>query len=214
MLDGAKSQVACFIFAVCILAVVGGCQYWPGKRSSINAPAPASRTLRPDEDLQDLTRFAQAAMARGDDVAAEQAFQRAVRAYEKEEGEDEPSVAAALNDLAGFYYARELYAKAEPLVQRALGIYEKKFGEFDPNVAASLNNLANIYRNQGDFERAEPLYRRALAIQERTLSPQHPDVRRAKRNFAAMLRAAGKSDEARRLIPDSTSVDGDSVDQD
>ncbi|TVQ18806.1 MAG: tetratricopeptide repeat protein [Leptolyngbya sp. DLM2.Bin15] len=89
-------------------------------------------------------------------------------------GEQHPSVATSLNNLAGLYDSQGRYELAEPLLQQALDLRRSLLGEQHPDVAASLNNLAVLYYHQGRLTEAEPLLVQALAMYQQRLGNQHP----------------------------------------
>ncbi|MEM6254671.1 MAG: tetratricopeptide repeat protein, partial [Cyanobacteria bacterium P01_D01_bin.156] len=91
-------------------------------------------------------------------------------------GEEHPSVATSVNNLAGLYESQGRYEQAEPLYQQALAMRKKLLGEEHPSVATSVNNLAGLYESQGRYEQAEPLYQQALAMLKKLLGEEHPDV--------------------------------------
>ena len=123
-------------------------------------------------------------------------YKRALAIKEKALGQDHPSVAATLGNLANVYRAQGKYDDAESLSKRALAIYEKTFGADHPDVASTLNNLAVGYRDQGKYADAEELYKRALAIKEKALGPNHPDVAMALNNLAILFAGSGNSEDA------------------
>ncbi len=79
-------------------------------------------------------------------------------------GQQDPRLAASLNNLAGLYRAQRKYAAAEPLYKRSLAIREKALGPDHPNVATSLEYIAVLYQKTGREKAAEKLEKRAAAI--------------------------------------------------
>ena len=79
-------------------------------------------------------------------------------------GPDHPSVATALNNLAGLYQVQSRYGDAEPLFKRTLNIREKALGPDHPDVGTSLNNLAVLYVIQSDWARAANYWRRSTDL--------------------------------------------------
>lgn len=102
-------------------------------------------------------------------------------------GEDDPGVAATLNNLAVLHGKRGLYQEAEPLCKRALAIREKKYGPNHPDVAKQLNNLALLCVNLGKFDEVNQYYSRAIDIYEKALGPNDPMVYKTKNNLASAL---------------------------
>jgi tetratricopeptide (TPR) repeat protein len=78
--------------------------------------------------------------------ACEQAlpwYEQCVSATRERLGEEHPSVASSLNNLAGLYDSQGRYAKAEPLYLQALELRKRLLGTEHPNVASSLSD-ANL----------------------------------------------------------------------
>jgi len=103
-------------------------------------------------------------------------YRKCVSAIGERLGQEHPSVASSLNNLAGLYSSQGRYAEAQPLYQEALEMSKRLLGEEHPSVALSLNNLAGLYSSQGRYAEAEPLYVQALEIAERQLGANHPNT--------------------------------------
>ncbi|MFM6217410.1 MAG: tetratricopeptide repeat protein [Dolichospermum sp.] len=88
---------------------------------------------------------------------------------QKRLGENHPSVASSLNNLAALYENQGRYTEAEPLYIRALSIYQQQLGENHPLVVTILKNLAGLYQAQGRDGDAASILQRAQSIQERLL---------------------------------------------
>jgi tetratricopeptide (TPR) repeat protein len=98
-------------------------------------------------------------------------------------GEEHPSVAASLNNLAGLLESQGKYDEAEPLYRQSLAIHRKVsgliyaclfhrtscqfYGDEHLAVATDLNNLAGLLKAQGKCDKAEPLYQQSLAIKRK-----------------------------------------------
>ncbi|OUL28469.1 tetratricopeptide repeat protein, partial [Nostoc sp. 106C] len=59
-------------------------------------------------------------------------------------GEEHPSVATSLNNLAGLYDSQGRYSEAEPLYLQALGIRERQLGVNHPKTVNVRENLAYL----------------------------------------------------------------------
>ncbi|MEH2160842.1 MAG: tetratricopeptide repeat protein, partial [Nostoc sp.] len=114
-------------------------------------------------------------------------------------GDEHPSVAASLNNLAGLYYSQGRYSDAEPKYIEALSMRKRLLGDEHPDVATSLNNLAALYYSQGRYSDAEPLYIEALAMRKRLLGDEHPDVATSLNNLAALYYSQGRYSDAEPL---------------
>ncbi|MDB9314662.1 tetratricopeptide repeat protein, partial [Spirulina sp. CS-785/01] len=125
--------------------------------------------------------------------------ERALEIRQQVLGEEHPSVATSLNNLAGLYSSQGRYTEAEPLYQQALEMRKRLLGEEHPHVASSLNNLAFLYRSQGRYTEAEPLYQQALEMRQRLLGEEHPDVATSLNNLAELYSFQGRYTEAELL---------------
>ena len=114
-------------------------------------------------------------------------------------GDNHPSVATSLNNLAKLYDSQGKYEQAEPLLLQALELYKRLLGDNHPDVATSLNNLAGLYQSQGKYEQAEPLYLQALELRQRLLGDNHPSVATSLNNLANLYESQGKYDQAAPL---------------
>ncbi|WP_372726704.1 tetratricopeptide repeat protein [Nostoc sp. TCL26-01] len=130
---------------------------------------------------------------------AEPWYEQCLEITKKRLGEEHPSVATSLNNLAGLYDSQGRYSKAEPLYIQALALWRKLLGEEHPSVATSLNNLALLYNSQGRYSEAEALYIQALALCRKLLGEEHPHVATSLNNLAALYNSQGKDSEAEPL---------------
>ncbi|MEH1809595.1 tetratricopeptide repeat protein [Nostoc sp.] len=123
-------------------------------------------------------------------------FEQCLEVTKKRLGEEHPSVASSLNNLALLYDSQGRYSEAEPLYIQALALCRKLLGEEHPDVATSLNNLAELYRSQGRYSKAEPLYIQALVLRRQLLGEEHPFVATSLNNLASLYGSQGKYSEA------------------
>jgi tetratricopeptide (TPR) repeat protein len=77
-------------------------------------------------------------------------FERVIETRKRILGPDAPDLAAAIHDLAVFYYYKGDYPRVEPLSNRALAIQEKALGRNHPQVATTLNLLTVLYLLKSD----------------------------------------------------------------
>lgn len=122
-------------------------------------------------------------------------------------GDDEETLASALNSQAIYLYQAGRYGEAEPLFRQALEIGEKTLGVDHPDYGARLNNFAGLLLDTGRFDEAEPLFRQALGIREKRLGVDHPDYAQSLNNLAALLRATGRYGEAEPLYRQALEID-------
>ncbi|WP_293063406.1 MULTISPECIES: tetratricopeptide repeat protein [unclassified Moorena] len=130
---------------------------------------------------------------------AEPWLKQCLEASQNRLGENHPSVATSLNNLAGLYKDQGRYSEAEPLYQQALDLWKQLLGENHPSVATSLNNLAGLYKDQGRYSEAEPLYQQALDLWKQLLGENHPSVATSLNNLAGLYKDQGRYSEAEPL---------------
>ncbi|MEH2284652.1 MAG: tetratricopeptide repeat protein [Nostoc sp.] len=127
-------------------------------------------------------------------------FEQCLEVTKKRLGEEHPSVATSLNNLALLYGSQGRYSDAEPLHIQALALRRKLLGEEHRDVAQSLNNLAGLYDSQGRYSEAEPLYIQALALRRKLLGEEHSDVAQSLNNLALFYYSQGRYSDAEPLL--------------
>ncbi|MEH2460465.1 tetratricopeptide repeat protein [Nostoc sp.] len=132
--------------------------------------------------------------------------EQCLSAARKRFGDEHPSVATSLNDLAGLYDSQGRYSEAEPLCIQALSMRKRLLGDEHPDVAISLNNLAELYRLQGRYNDAEPFYIQALSMKKRLLGDEHPDVAQSLNNLALLYYSHGSYSDAEPLFIQALSM--------
>ncbi|UKO97304.1 tetratricopeptide repeat protein [Nostoc sp. UHCC 0870] len=125
--------------------------------------------------------------------------EQCLKITKKRLGEEHPSVATSLNNLAGLYESQGRYSKAEPLYKQSLTLTQHLLGDENPSVATSLNNLALLYKSQGKYSQAEPLYIQALALRRKLLGEEHPSVATSLNNLALLYKSQGRYNEAEHM---------------
>ena len=158
------------------------------------APEPAKPALKTIDDSRSrqLLNEAQAAFARGDYPAAEDASLRLLQENIRTFGPDHPNVGTALGLLGGTHLKQGRFNEAEGEFRRMLTIYEKRLGPDHEYTAAALNSLGLTLEQLGDYPGAESVLRRAVAILEKRLGPNHPDTATALSNLSRVLDSQGK----------------------
>jgi len=121
-------------------------------------------------------------------------------------GEQHPSYARSLTNLAGCYLEIGDYAKAEPLFQKSLALCKQVLGEKHADYAQSLNNLAMLYQRMGAYAKAEPLFQRALALRKELLGEKHPAYARSLNNLAVLYAKMGDYAKAEPLYQQALTV--------
>ena len=131
---------------------------------------------------------------------AEPLYEQALAIAKGSLGDDHPSYATSLNNLAGLYQTLGRYEEAEPLLRQALEIRRRVLGEDHPDYALSLNNLAFLYQTQTRYEEAESLFRQALGIFRRVLGEDHPGYAIGLNNLTGLYQDSGRYEEAEPLF--------------
>ncbi|UJB73034.1 tetratricopeptide repeat protein (plasmid) [Acaryochloris sp. 'Moss Beach'] len=126
-------------------------------------------------------------------------YQKCLEQTQQRFGNEHPSVATSLNNLAGLYENQGRYTEAEPLYVQTLEMTQKLLGNEHPDVASSLNNLAGLYKNQGRYTEAEPLYVQALEMKKKLLGNEHPDVANSMWCLGALYQKQGRNEDAEGL---------------
>jgi hypothetical protein len=67
-------------------------------------------------------------------------------------GEEHPTVAGDLNNLAQLLKATNRLSEAIPLMERAVAIFEVSLVEGHPNIAIAPTNLATMLATRGEAE--------------------------------------------------------------
>ncbi len=137
---------------------------------------------------------------------AEPLYLDALNIYRSQLGNEHPSTATSLNNLALLYSAQGRYREAEPLYLDALNIRRNQLGTEHLDTANSLNNLAALYYSQGRDREAEPLLLNALNIRRSQLGDEHPDTATSLNNLAELYRAQGRDREAEPLYLDALNI--------
>jgi serine/threonine protein kinase len=127
---------------------------------------------------------ADAALAVGDRVAAEAAWQAASQMYaealalrERWLAANHPEIAKMCNNLSLVLARQGAIGEAERYLRRALEILQASVGSEHLFAARAHYNLARLLRDMGRVDEARAQARRAFAIQEQKLSAEHPQRR-------------------------------------
>src|SRR4029077_8873096 len=92
-------------------------------------------------------------------------FKKAIAIDEKALPANDPTLAAAYNNLAFVYRQQGRLNEAEPLVKKAVAIGEKVLPADNPKLASYYINLALLYGAQGRLDEAVPIYKKATVIE-------------------------------------------------
>ncbi len=130
--------------------------------------------------------------------AAEAHCRKALEIEERNNGTEDPALAASFSNLALVLKARGQLAEALEVSQRALRLWQR--ASKDLPAATALNNMGVICCAQGKMAEAESLLKKALEMKEKVLGPAHPEVAAILSNLAGVYEARERFVEARPLI--------------
>ncbi|MFE4061258.1 tetratricopeptide repeat protein [Streptomyces sp. NPDC059096] len=116
---------------------------------------------------------------------------RAVDAFVRVSGPDDPTTMAARSFLASALRAAGDLESALPLHLSNVEHSVRVLGPDHPDTLVARGNLAYLYDLTGETARALELNRHNLGDYERTLGPDHPHTLNARANLASSYRAAG-----------------------
>ena len=130
---------------------------------------------------------------------AEEAARLALQ-IRKAAGQEDASVASAMNALAEAHHADGRLDEAIPLYKDALEIAQEAPARDNALVGRLLSNLAAAYRLKGSMGIALPLCNRALAVREQALGTNHPDIAVTLQNLGAIQFHQGRYAEAEKAL--------------
>ena len=110
-----------------------------------------------------LTNEAKAAQAAGDKTTAEAKFKEAIEAA-KSLAAESPDQAAAIANLADFYYVQGDGAQANHLYTQSLSMREKAVGLMPDDLVIDLVGLAHVYTDEQRYAKAKESLERAVDI--------------------------------------------------
>ncbi len=189
------------VIALGVRAVVAPASGPASAGPALSGPASTGEPLAPAPVLDDPQRLARAAACFAEGAALDTGDasrdEAAMAAYRQAAALD-PTMAAALVNLANIHYARDRAVEAEALYEKALAI--------EPASFEAQYNLGNVLHDSGRFEGAARYYTGALSI-----DPTYAD---AHFYLAVTLEKLGRSADAkphwvayRRLAPNGEWVE-------
>lgn len=133
---------------------------------------------------------------KGDGLAAETAFRRALDLALQLVGPDHPFTGVARANLGYALSDQGRWAEAEGPFRDGLVILENRLGADSPDLLETLVGLARVIDVLHGPESAEPLYRRARDLTREQLSAAHGDTLEASEQMAGFLIRHDRSGEA------------------
>ncbi len=114
------------------------------------------------QNASELNKLGHKALVRGEMDSAEQFFRQAA-----EKGNDEESLAEALDELFILYRRQDRLADLEPFLRAQIEQRKRSLAQEDPQVFVLLSKLAQCYLFQRELAKAEDSGRQALLLGER-----------------------------------------------
>ncbi|MDB9388258.1 tetratricopeptide repeat protein [Microcystis aeruginosa CS-583] len=191
-----KSGIA--VVVITGMMVLSGVMLNPTVRQVISQVSPQDKLAEAERLTQQVIQLYQQGKYNEAIPLAEQAL----AIHKQQLGDNHPSTASSLNNLAELYQSQGRYSEAEPLYKQALAIFKQQLGDNHPNTATSLSSLAALYRDIGRYSEAEPLYQQALAIWKKQLGDNHPLTAQSLNNLALLYESQGRYQEAESIYQD------------
>lgn len=159
-----------------------------------------------DAGVSSLTGLATSYYNEGNYLKALELFQRALDQKIAIVGENDPSVAANMNNLASILASLGRYGEAAPLFEKALKIKQDTLPGNDLSIATTMKNLSTIYSSQQRWREAEQLQVKTLDIVQGQLGMNHPEVATSLNNLARTYEEEGRFSPAESLYTRSLAI--------
>ena len=114
--------------------------------------------------------------------------------------------AESLEELAGLYRDKGLYAESEPLFQEAMEIRTRTQGESHPDYADTLHEFGTMYLEKNDLGKAEEYICKALLIRKKRLGADHPDVADSLSKLAEVRLEQDQYGESKELFEEAMEI--------
>jgi CHAT domain-containing protein len=186
--------------------------YWNGETRrfrTVAAEAWAIMEKLPEGDsdrLLALENIAFAMRMTGDAARSEELTNALLRLRSEQFGEDHPSIAPVLGELAALKRGKGDYVAATNLTRRSLDIRERWYGVDNIEVVQSLQNMASIAYAMGDDEGFLRVTERVLSIRRKTLPAGHPDIARSLMDIGNLRTDLHDFDTAETLLKESLAI--------
>lgn len=132
---------------------------------------------RPAADLVNaLSALAETNYSAGHYPVADSLYRRVLEMHRKMYGEQHPSVADDLGNIAAIQQDLGFYPEAEKFDRQALDISQVYYGKEHPKTAIYLTMLGRALEFENKFDESDAALNQALAIQERVYGPVHGSV--------------------------------------
>jgi tetratricopeptide (TPR) repeat protein len=134
----------------------------------------------------------------GDYVAAEQAYAKALRLVEEQQGAASRRLLTPLRGLALTYQSGGRKDAAAPLLERAVAISRRSDGLFNPDQLELIEPLIDSYVATGRWQDADQLHQYAYRLNERRYGAGSPRLVPSLQRLAGWYEQTGRYTQARR----------------
>ena len=121
-------------------------------------------------------------------------------------GPKDPSVAAALNDLAWAYTGGGALEQAESLERQALKIRQRVLDQNDPDLAESLYLVGDCLRKRGKLMEAEGYLNQALAVDHKLTGDAHLFLVETLYSLGMTLQSEGRFQDSENMFADALNL--------
>jgi len=158
------------------------------------------------DDPEALEGLGQALTRTGDYKEAESVLTRSLQINTKNAGENHPTVAKTLVNLADLYRQQGRTDEAQVFYRRAATILQKTLGPEDPLLAMTLNSLGALFADKGDYYQAQAMYEQAITILQKAQLADSADMAYVVNNLANVYDIRGDLRHAEDLYAQSLSI--------
>lgn len=139
-------------------------------------------------------------MQKGEFGAALESFRRAQAIIEKRFGDNHPSRADCLHNVAMALEKLNRFEESQKLLERSLEIRKRVLPADHPDFAFSFHSLGRVLVAQGKLLSALEFFEEGIRIRRAALGPDHPRTADLIESLAMLRVRLGDVDESRRLI--------------
>jgi tetratricopeptide (TPR) repeat protein len=120
--------------------------------------------------------------------------------YEKEFGQDDPSLIFPLGMLAEYYSKQGMLALAVPLHERILNLRQKFLSHDSFDTSGELGKIVELHARQGQYEKAITIAKQQLKTYQGRLWPDSPFLSTPLLQLEELYSKNGQHDQARAVL--------------
>lgn len=127
----------------------------------------------------------------GHSKQALESYEKALKIWTKQYGENDSHVAVCLNNMGQVYQHENNYSKALEYHEKALNILKERLPENHADLGGLYNNIGAIHQCLNNHNQALDDFNRAYRIFTKSLPPNHPDLAMTMMNIGNSYEAKG-----------------------